>query len=59
MLESRDPKKAWVIVVGSGVFSSCYGIFHSYDQCVAWLNTNGFTGADHEIRPVRLVDSNL
>jgi hypothetical protein len=49
------PTCGWVVVVGKGAFSSCYGVFHTYDDCLAWMKTEGFIGADSEIRPVRTV----
>ena len=46
----------WVVVVGTGSFSSCYGLFTTHDLAVAWLRRHGWTPADCEVRPVMDAD---
>ncbi len=46
-----DPQ--WVVIVGSGSFSACYGVFTSYDDTAHWLKSNGWTTSDCDIRPIR------
>jgi hypothetical protein len=46
----------WVVIVGAGSFSSCYGLFDTYDDAVTWLRVNGWTPADCDVRPVQSVE---
>jgi len=43
----------WVVVVGEGSMSSCYGIFSTYDDAVQWLKRNGWTTSECQVYPIR------
>lgn len=45
----------WVVIVGKGSFSSCYGFFRTDDEAVSWCRANGWNDAEErEIYPVRI-----
>jgi hypothetical protein len=43
----------WIVIVGSGSFATCYGLFASYETTVDWLRANGWHPSECAIYPIR------
>jgi hypothetical protein len=42
----------WIVIIGSGAWAKCYGLFASYDAAVEWARLNQFEADDTHIYPV-------
>lgn len=57
MAAAPPDSQRWVVVALHGSFTTCYGLFHSYEDCTTWTRANGWHPADVHIYSVRAVNS--
>jgi hypothetical protein len=42
----------WIVVIGSGSWAKCYGVFESHDAVMVWVRANQFNVEDANAYPV-------
>jgi hypothetical protein len=42
----------WIVIVGSGAWAKCYGVFASYEAAIEWARINQFDRANVHAYPI-------